>query len=204
MAVMRRSYGWGVVTALWLGVVVLGLAQLELYEASPGRVEPAPYDWPPNAAVERDPKRPTLLLFLHPRCPCARLTLRELDGLLRSDRGAARVLVLFLAPDDTDPDWERTAHWDTAAVLPGVQVHRDVGGRQAALFGAHTSGQALVYTAEGRLAFQGGITAARGHSSGPNPGRDAVRALLRGEPPAVAHAPVFGCPLDDPREGQES
>jgi hypothetical protein len=153
--------------------------------------------------VERDPTRPTLLLFLHPRCPCARLPLRELGNLLRSAPEAARVFVLVLAPDETDPEWERTALWDTAAALPGVQVRRDIGGRQAALFGAHTSGQALVYAADGRLAFQGGLTAARGHSSGPNPGGEAVRDLLRGGPPTVATAPVFGCPLDDPSEGQK-
>ena len=79
-------------------------------------------------------------------------------------------------------------------MIPGVRVLVDVDGREAARFGARTSGTVLVYSPHGALLFAGGITASRGHS-GDNLGRDAVVTILdRGQPDRTA-TPVFGCPL---------
>ncbi len=47
--------------------------------------------------------------------------------------------------------------------------------------GSSTSGQVLLYDPSGRLAFSGGITAARGHV-GDNAGSDAIVGLVMGWP----------------------
>ena len=75
-------------------------------------------------------------------------------------------------------------------------------GREAARFGAATSGQTFLYDARGGLLFSGGITGARAHA-GDNAGRSAVVTLLNGTGgPAAPRTSVFGCPLFDRGERQ--
>jgi hypothetical protein len=84
-----------------------------------------------------------------------------------------------------------------ASEIPGARVYDDVGGAQAAVFGAKTSGHLLLYDKSGRLAFSGGITPGRG-TTGPNAGAEAVVAILEHRIPTVRIAPAFGCPILDP------
>jgi hypothetical protein len=57
-----------------------------------------------------------------------------------------------------------------------------------------TSGAVLLYSSDGKLLFQGGITPARGHQ-GDSFGRQRILALLDGDAPDRRDAPVFGCAL---------
>ena len=106
--------------------------------------------------------------------------------------------VVFYAPQDEPGAWAETDLWNTAKQIPGVTVMEDRGNSVGRSFGAFTSGQTLVYDSSGRLIFNGGITASRGHS-GDNYGRDAIIALLQGRLPEGTSlpvtAPVFGCSL---------
>lgn len=54
----------------------------------------------------------------------------------------------------------------------------------------------MLYGADGRLLFSGGITGSRGHS-GDNEGRRAIVSLLTGEGAYKSDTPVFGCSLFD-------
>jgi hypothetical protein len=72
-------------------------------------------------------------------------------------------------------------------------------GREAARFGAFVSGQSLLFDADGRLTFAGGLTFARGHR-GDNEGRTTVQALVLGQTTATDRTPVFGCALRSPRK----
>jgi hypothetical protein len=102
--------------------------------------------------------------------------------------------VFFYRPIHEPSAWVRTDLWRSANSIPGVQVLEDPEGALARRFGASTSGQTLLYNAGGRLVFNGGITAARGHS-GDNNGRQAIVALLQGASPEQNITPVFGCSL---------
>jgi hypothetical protein len=137
--------------------------------------------------------RPTLLVFAHPACPCTRATLAELERLLATCCDQFDAHVLFIAPEGTDSSWRDTDLVRTARRIPSVTVHVDAGRRETDLFRERTSGACLVYDTSGRLLFNGGLTAARGHE-GDNPGTAAIKALMarKGEQPPV---PVFGCPL---------
>ena len=115
--------------------------------------------------------------------------------------GRLATAVLMLRPAGMPDDWVHTDLWSSAAAIPGVSVLADDEGAEARRFGAATSGQALLYSADGQLLFAGGITESRGHS-GDNAGRSAIESLVLGSQtipttrPALT--PVYGCPLFGP------
>ena len=108
--------------------------------------------------------------------------------------GKLKTVVLFVRPVGTPVGWEKTDLWESAASIPGVSVFSDDNGVEAQRFGAETSGQAILYSTDGRLLFQGGITAGRGHE-GDNAGEDSIVALVHGRERAYRQTTVFGCPL---------
>jgi hypothetical protein len=184
---------------VWLAVVVTGLGQLWVYAETPGPSATPPDPWPAASHIVRDTHRPLLLMFLHPQCPCSRASVGELALLMAHVQGQVTVKVLVYRPVTQEPDWEHTDLWTSAAAIPGVQVATDVTGSEAAIFGAAVSGQTLLYDRDGRLAFNGGITAARGHA-GDNAGRGTLLSLLREGTASTSRTPVFGCLLDAPSE----
>jgi hypothetical protein len=111
-------------------------------------------------------------------------------------QGRVTAFVLFLKPAGFSDDWEKTDLWQSAASIPGVNVVADEDGVEAGCFHAVTSGQTVLYDAEGRLLFSGGITGSRGHS-GDNAGRSAIVSLLNTGEAEAAETFVFGCPLSD-------
>jgi hypothetical protein len=185
---------------VWAVLVAGGLGALAHYAATPGQPALAPAQWPVATGLVRAAGRPTMLVFLHPRCTCSQATLEELARLMARAPGAADVTVLLMAPTGVDPAWTRTALWQKATRL-GVNVRLDAGRAEANRFGVATSGEVLLYDVAGSLRFSGGITPARGHE-GDSDGGDALASLLRGEAPKLAAAPVFGCPLCRAEERQ--
>ena len=178
----------------WLVMIVAGSFVLLAYTNSPGKPGSPPETWPHSSQVPHDKDRPTLIMFMHPHCPCSRASIGELAEVMAHCQGRVSAHVLFLRPTEMDPDWVLTDTWRDAAKIPGVTVSRDEAGREARLFGAETSGDTALYDAKGRLMFHGGITISRGHS-GDNPGHDTVQALLLGEPVQQTNTPAFGCSL---------
>ncbi|MGC3959147.1 MAG: hypothetical protein QM813_14730 [Verrucomicrobiota bacterium] len=188
-----------IVGAFWLLAVGIGLAVVVNYDTAPGRMGETPVAWPAQAPVAFDAARPTLVMFAHPRCPCTRASVNELNRLLAKCHDQMAVHVFFLKPEGQPDDWVKSDLWRSAADIPGVTLHEDVGGREAARFGAKTSGQVMLFDQRGRLLFQGGITAARGHV-GDNAGAAQIRALLSGAKVEARRIPVFGCALQDDEE----
>ncbi len=182
---------------LWLAAVVFGMRKLSDYDNTAGAAASALAAWPANAAVRRSADKPTLILFAHPRCPCTRATLSELDQLMARVHNRLNVTVLFYRPADSRPGWEKTDLWDHAVAIPEVTVLSDPDGVVARTFGATTSGQALLYDGMGRIRFRGGITGARG-KSGDNAGSRTVLALVNGQRADAITTPVFGCSLIGP------
>lgn len=155
--------------------------------------------WPTGTRLTLDAERPTLVVFLHPRCPCTRASIRELERVLTgaglSGDQQPRVIVTATLPADADEQWRRTDTVRDATALPYANVAWDVDGVEASRFGAATSGAVRLYASSGELLFAGGVTPSRGHE-GDSAGRDRLLALLRGDdttpqPPT----PVFGCRL---------
>lgn len=194
-----RADRWGhpvlwAVTVVWLVSVGTGLAWLMAYDNTPGTPAHAPSRWPAGSALVRDGAGPTLIMMAHPRCDCTRASIGELAELLARSPQRPRTYVVFIRPGGVESDWERTGTFDQATKIAGVTVVRDDHGDEADRFGVVTSGQTLLYDRDGRLAYSGGITGARGRT-GDNVGRAMVLDLLAGATPARATSQVFGCSL---------
>lgn len=186
---------WTLLVVAWIGSSATGLWMLWAWDNKPGASANARAQWPAESALGRDRGGPTLVMLVHPQCTCSRASLTELAELLARARPRPKTFVLFLKPAGFADGWERSDLWTTASGLPGVTVIRDNEGREAARFGAATSGQTFLYDARGALLFSGGITGARAHA-GDNAGRSSVVTLLNGTGPAPASkTSVFGCPL---------
>lgn len=186
--------------SLWLACVLAGMFLMWRYEATPGPAEPAQDVWPAASAIVPSTDRPTLLLFLHPHCPCSRASLSELATILSEFGNQVDARILFDYPAGVSDDWWQTEMYAQALAIPGARVSLDRDNAEARCFGARTSGHALLFSQDGQLRFEGGITAGRGHV-GQNAGRAAIEAILRGEHPEGAKSLVFGCPLLSPDSG---
>lgn len=179
---------------IWTSAVVGGLAYLWAYAAAASDDGAPPDRWPTGSALAAASERPALLVFAHPRCPCTRATIGELAKLMARCQGRVDARVVFVTPRGAADDWRTTDLWDAAREIPGVDVIDDEGGVEAARFSVATSGHALLYGADGRLLYSGGLTAARGHA-GDNPGCTAIEAKITQAEPTAHRAPVFGCEL---------
>lgn len=178
--------------ALWAAAVLGGGAALVRYKSRPGKAESAPTRWPEGSAIAPEAGRPTLLMFVHPDCPCSRASLRELASVAAAHEGlSVRVLI-----DRSSGTGDEAPMRQLAARVPGALVVAD-DGREAARFAARTSGLVVAYDAQGALLFRGGITSSRGHE-GDSLGRRRLVALLAGRPADRREAPVFGCALAGP------
>ena len=180
--------------AAWVLMIGVGLALLWDYENAPGPTAAPPSQWPLDSSIHLATDRATLILMAHPHCPCTRASIGELARLMAQTQGRVAAYVLFIKPAGSSDGWEKTDLWQSAASIPEVEVIADDDGAEAQRFQAMTSGQTLLYDAEGRLLFSGGITSSRGHS-GDNAGRSALVSLLNTGEAEAAETSAFGCPL---------
>lgn len=185
--------GW-IAVSIWGVAVGSGFVLLTSYQNAPGSPAEAPAQWPADSGLEPASQGATLLVFVHPHCPCTDATMEELARLMRHVRDTVRAHAVFLQPEQVDPGWVTTSLWRRAESVAGVTPRPDPAGRETDRFGVATSGQVLLYGPEGSLRFQGGITAGRGHE-GDNAGRTALRTLLSGGRPAETETFVFGCSM---------
>lgn len=180
---------------LWLLAVAAGGGWFYARGYEAGATGAPEQTWPAGGRVERDPARPTLVLALHPECPCSSATVGELARILADTRERLAVRVLVADYDDLGERAENSALWRQAAALPGVAMFADRNLAESRRFHARTSGETRLYDSAGKLVFHGGITLSRGHA-GPNPGEQAVRDFVRGAPRSgPVSTPVFGCAL---------
>jgi hypothetical protein len=180
----------------WLVLLLCGFYALIDYDLRPTASGHAEATWPARASLERALQGWTLVVFLHPRCACSQATVSELARVLDQAQATVTTFVYFVKPSGAPADWERGGLRRTVSALPGVRVMIDPEGSEAARFGAESSGQTLLYDADGRLTFAGGLTAVRGHY-GENPASDRLIAIINSDHQATASVDVFGCPLTD-------
>ena len=162
--------------ALWSVAVASGLYLQAAYVQSDGGLGAPPSATP--ASLTLDPDRYSLVMAVHPECPCTRASLGELQRLRAKLGDRLALSYLVFAPgahaDTWLPAFERRL---TRLGLEG-RVIADPDGAIAAGLGCRTSGSVVMYAPDGTARFWGGITAARGHH-GDNLGSDAVLAVVR-------------------------
>ena len=191
---MKIKYAilFGVV--LWIALIVGGEVSLLRYDYTPSSPTHSPLKWPADSQIKPVLDRPTLLMFIHPKCPCSRASIGELSRLMTLCQGKLAAHVLFVRSSVVSEKWTKTDLWENAIHIPGVQVSEDIDGKEAERFHSIASGHVLLYSQKNQLLFSGGITGSRGHF-GDNDGRKMVEMLvidkMTTESPKIF--PVFGC-----------
>lgn len=198
---MKQKLFWALGLLFWVGTIGAGAGILWVHQNTPAQAAEPDRFWPAASSIERDARRPHLVMLAHPRCPCTRASLEELRTLLSHWPERMAVTVLFYQPEGFSPDWVETDIWRSAQAIPGVSVRRDPDGIEAFRFRSFASGQVLLYDAAGALLFHGGITGSRGHI-GDNRGRAAIENLMAAGSAGESATPVFGCPLFDPERAR--
>ncbi|MBI3863400.1 MAG: hypothetical protein HY290_16035 [Planctomycetia bacterium] len=188
---------WAALAAVitWVFGVACGCIYGIRYETTAAETEASAAHWPDTGLCVLSTRHPTLVMFVHPRCPCSRASLNELAWLVQNCQGRVDMQIVFFQPSSSPADWAKTESWDLASSIPGAALRIDLDGIEQQRFGARASGEVFVYGTGGGLLFHGGITAARGHT-GDSVGRSAVAAILNGRAPAAETSRVFGCDLN--------
>jgi hypothetical protein len=190
------------VFVVWIAVAFWGMHLAARYEGTPGESASVSKNWPAACDLSRAAGRQTVLLFLHPRCGCSRATAKEFSqALTRYSRMFNRedldIHCVFVVPTTGDSSWNETSLIRRAREIPGAKIDFDAGGRIANQFHVKTSGHTLLYDANGKLLYSGGITIARGHE-GDNTNRASFENALSNKSTAnLGECPVFGCSLLD-------
>lgn len=188
----------GALFFLWMLLLAAGAGALTGYDFKGSVPEEGATAWPENPMLNLDKDRPTLLLFIHPRCPCTAASIAQLDRVLSRTRFKTCVVVVH--PPGAPEHWDTSPVVEAARRLPGAMIVVDDQGLLAQHFGAAVSGTAMAYDTTGTRRFSGGITASRGHE-GDSAGSLALTEIGAGRVARVDSAPVFGCSLLGNRSG---
>jgi hypothetical protein len=191
-----QRWPW-LVALVWISAVVLGVAVLSQYSATPGESARPPAQWPENSQIALNHSGQTLVIFAHPKCPCTRSNLHELQRILTNSPKTVTVWAVFYRPLDATANWEQSDLWEQALAIDGVHAISDPDGALARRFGVFTSGQTLLYDSAGDLQFSGGITSSRGHEDD-NVGQAAIIEFLNHGTTSIHQTPVFGCAIASP------
>lgn len=183
------------VLTLWFSVSIAGAVYLARYKNTAAEeTNVYPKVFPEASSIQRNATLPTLIFFVHPKCPCTRASLHELNRLMTDINGKLKIHFVFIKPPETDETWTQTDLRASAETVPDARILIDEGGRETEIFNARTSGLILLYDRNGNLRYDGGITSSRGHE-GDNSGRAAIYQIISQDSNLPAEMPVFGCPL---------
>lgn len=187
---------------IWLTITVAGFSYLLIYSHTKGTVSPSLKNiWPHESQIERD-IHPTLVMFVHPFCPCSLASIGELERLMPFIHDKVNVNVVFISLKNLEgvsaDEWKQTQLWKKTNKIPGVNILRDNNELEAKLFGAETSGHTVFYDQKGNLVFSGGLTPARGHM-GDSIGRSTIIGWMENSKQTDrVDSSIFGCELRSP------
>lgn len=181
---------------MWLVAVIGGTLTIAAYSNTPGPNIQTVVNWPANTTAMQSVDSPTVVLFLHPKCPCSWSTLREFERALGDDSGLAEIRIGLFCPAGKPDVWTDTKLSKFAEKIHPGSTFVDRSATEAKRFGVLTSGHVMAFSASGKRLFSGGITTSRGHD-GENRGSLALRSVFQGDDRPFVEQPVFGCPIID-------
>ena len=180
----------------WLCCCAAATAWVTIYSHTPNDAGAAQPKLADGGLIQLDQARPTVVMFVHPRCPCTQASVEGLARLQRKFQDRFALRVVFNVPRGMAPDWHQSTLWDSVGRLPDCERLVDMGGHITNQAGAETSGTVALYEPDGRLVFWGGVTASRGHA-GDSPGSDALASYFKDKPFPV-QTDIFGCQMSGP------
>lgn len=186
---------------VFTGIIVSGSVKLLDYSTRPGESGEVPASIH-EVDVLKDcltPTKSTVLLFLHPHCPCTKATIKNLCAVLKECPSSVECCAIAFCPKGKADDWIQSPIVNMLTDKVGVNVIVDRGSSVIESFGIKCSGHVLVYDEDGGLQFSGGITRSRGHEGSCLPLSD-LRKFLLGDAGEPVNWPVFGCSLTQAKE----
>ncbi|MDA7977968.1 MAG: hypothetical protein MPJ50_04255 [Pirellulales bacterium] len=197
----RGHTGLAVLLLVWGIAILAGTFYLMDYSGTPGTRGDAVEQWPTETTLERGPNEISIVMFVHPQCPCTHSTLETLNRILaHTVADDVGLYFVFRIPPGRNVVWARSSLWQKARALPNAKIYFDMDGTETERFGARTSGYIVAYDQSGHLRFCGGITPARNHE-GSSIGGDALAEVISGKCHGeTMMSAVFGCPLFGPDE----
>lgn len=180
--------------ALWAAGIVFGTRYANNYSGTPGISSPSVDHWPTHSLLALSSTRDTIVIAIHPQCPCSNASVEELRNAVARSGEHPLIYALIYQPNNEPADWAETPVVRAAQAIPGSHIFIDRTGSEMERFHARVSGDVFLYDVEGRIRFKGGVTSSRGNV-GESGGGVALTALLRHENLPVTHTPVFGCSL---------
>ena len=179
-----------------IGIIVSGSVKILDYSNRPGESGDVPERILKLNELENalSPSAPTLLLFLHPHCPCTKATIKNLDSVLNTSPDTVNFYAVAFCPLDETEQWVQSPIMNTLIEDLDAKVIIDHGSEISSAFGIKCSGHILLYSDRGELQFDGGITSSRGHEGYCLPQND-LQKILSNDAEQPVHWPVFGCPL---------
>lgn len=178
----------GVVWAVLAVSVIAGALE---YDSRPGE----PPLRLPDATVA-GPGLWSLILMIHPDCPCTKATMRNLSTILESTRIPIKAEIVAAMPEGYKGPRANLAIARSIVKSDLVVMSESSASER---FGARTSGHLFVFDPDRNLVYSGGLTPARG-------AEDASSSLkwfqaLVTQYPVASSGPTFGCPLAARRRG---
>lgn len=184
---------------LWAISIGVGLYLLMHHEITPGAPPKAPpFKFPKDSKLKLSSDKDTLVMFVHPQCPCTKASLKQLAPLsLKQDLS---IKLVHYKPSIMPDGWKEEWQLDDWTKQKTVQVIEDKDGLEAKRFDAKTSGQTFLFAPSGTLLFHGGITVARGVTGESEGFNSLTQALVRDKKaealnPNFKKSLVFGCNL---------
>lgn len=189
---LRKIIGAAAVS-IWFLAVAAGMAWFTDYKSKPGH---QPLSLEGLNLGSNGGTLPKLVVILHPKCPCSKASLAEIERLLARNPNSLSATALFFSPMSKNQEWVRTDLWDQASLVPGLNIGT-IGDDELKKLGHVTSGQVFLYGIEGNMVFSGGVTVGRGHE-GDNTGIASIESYIRQGNATTPTSPVFGCILSTP------
>src|SRR2546422_11203944 len=135
-----RSALYVIIGTGWAASVAIGGWRLWGFDSTAGiPARPQPM-WPADSKLARNSAIPSLVLLVHPHCPCSRATIGELARLMADGHGKVTATVVMIRPTGAAEGWEQTDLWRSATAIPGVTVVADSDERESRRLGALTTG----------------------------------------------------------------
>jgi hypothetical protein len=135
-------------------------------------------------------KHLSLVIAVHPGCPTSRKMLTEAIRISYRVPGEVKVTALIFSPDDEKIDADANSN-----LLPLTRIKAkiltDRNGEIARNLGITNSAQALLFSPNGKVLYNGGITP----NSRSNPGEETVVEIINGSDINPLWAPPHGCSL---------
>lgn len=164
------------------------------YSSLAGNSKEAPLTWPTDSKISKSDNFANLLIFVHPKCPCTRASISELEKIFSYSKSKLKVTVVFSKPTGAEENWEQDFLWSQVKGNGDFHIYLDHGNTEAKLFGVNTSGEVVLYNEKRGLIFKGGITASRGHE-GDNLGQLSIISYLKSGNIPVKRTETFGCQI---------